>query len=185
MSGTLLPEAVVFIAASLDGYIARSDGDLDWLVGRSESDGGDHGYADFMESIDTLVMGRKTFEKVLSFDPWPYTGTRVIVLSTGSVGVPDALKSTVEVVSLEPEALLRYLGVTGARRVYVDGGQTIQRFLRAGLIHEMTVTRAPVLIGSGVPLFGGLSEDIEWEHIETQAFSNGLVQSRYRVGSAA
>lgn len=177
-----LPRAAVFIAASIDGYIAREDGDLDWLHG--EGDGGDHGYADFMASIDTLVMGRKTFEKVLTFDAWPYGSKRVVVLSSGAPAVPDDLESKVEVLSLEPEPLLRYLGSTGTESVYVDGGVTVQRFLRAGLIQELILTRVPVLIGSGIPLFGDLAEDVRLEHVETQAFSNGLVQSRYRVVGA-
>jgi dihydrofolate reductase len=179
-----LPKAAVFIAASIDGYIARKDGSLDWLHGHGESDGGDHGYADFMASIDTVVMGRTSFEKVLTFDSWPYGSKRVAVLSSRSVAVPDELTSQVEAFSLDPEPLLRHLGQTGTESVYVDGGVTIQRFLRAGLIQEMTITRAPVLIGSGIPLFGDLSEDVALRHIETQAFSNGLVQSRYRVASA-
>ena len=176
---TDLPEAAVFIATSLDGFIAREDGDLDWLLSRGGD--GDHGYHDFMASIDTLVMGRNTFEKVLTFDAWPYEGKRVVVLSSGSPAVPDTLRSSVEVLSFEPEDLLRHLSTSGARRIYVDGGQTIQRFLRAGLIHELVITRAPVLIGSGKSLFGPLEGDVELKHVETKAFSDGLVQSRYHV----
>ena len=184
MPANQLPEAAVFIAVSLDGYIAREDGSLDWLDGRNDGGAGDYGYTDFMASIDTLVMGRKTFEKVLEFGAWPYAGQRVVVLSSGSPPVPDELASDVELFSLEPEALLRHLGATGTRRAYVDGGQTIQRFLRAGLIQEMIITRIPVLIGSGLPLFGDVPEDIELEHVGTHAFANGLVQSRYRVVGA-
>ncbi|MEM1041971.1 MAG: dihydrofolate reductase family protein [Bacteroidota bacterium] len=180
-----VPRASVFIAVSVDGYIAREDGSLDWLHGHGESDEGDHGYADFMASIDTLVMGRKTFEKVLTFGAWPYSGKRVVVLSSGSPLVPEELESEIEVLALEPEALLRHLGSTGTESVYVDGGVTVQRFLRAGLVQELIVTRAPVLIGSGTPLFGSLPEDVRLEHVETRAFSNGLVQSRYRVLGAA
>ncbi|MEM1126040.1 MAG: dihydrofolate reductase family protein [Bacteroidota bacterium] len=181
MNSASLPDAAVFIATSLDGYIAREDGALDWLLHYEAAEGEDHGYADFMATIDTLVMGRKTFEKVLTFGAWPYQSTRVVVLSARGVEVPEALASRVEVLALEPAALLQHLGATGSRRVYVDGGQTIQRFLQAGLIREMIITRAPVLIGTGIPLFGVLSQDLNLEHMSTQAFANGLIQSRYRV----
>ena len=182
MPRTDLPEAAAFIATSLDGYIAREDGRLDWLEGWGGE--GDHGYAAFMASIDTLVMGRKTFEQVLGFGSWPYAGKRVVVLSSRPLAVPEGLRPSVEVQSLEPADLMRRLAASGTRRVYVDGGQTIQRFLRAGLIGEMIITRVPVLIGAGIPLFGHLDEDVALEHVETEAFASGLVQSRYRVVGA-
>jgi dihydrofolate reductase len=176
----ILPEASIFIATTLDGFIAREDGAIDWLEGWSGD--GDCGYSDFIASVDTLVMGRKSFEKVLTFDqPWPYGELRVVVLSSGSLNVPHALASTVEVMNLEPAALLRQLGATGTQRVYVDGGVTIQRFLRAGVIQDVILTRVPVLIGSGLPLFGELAEDIELAHVETTTYQDGLVQSRYRL----
>ena len=178
-----LPEAAVFIATSLDGFIAREDGALDWLPQPSAED--DYGYTDFMASVDALVMGRKTFETVLTFGVWPYGKRRVVVLSSGAPAVPEARRSSVEVLALEPADLLRRLGDDGVRRVYVDGGQTIQRFLRVGLIGELVLTRVPVLIGSGIPLFGELAEDVALEHVATQAFPNGLVQSRYRIARAA
>ena len=175
-----LPRASVFIATTLDGFIAREDGAIDWLEGWSGD--GDCGYTDFITSVDTLVLGRNSFEKVLTFDqPWPYEGLRVVVLSSGSLSVPDALAASVEVMTLEPVPLLRQLGATGSRHVYVDGGVTIQRFLRAGAVQDVTLTRVPVLIGSGLPLFGELTDDIELAHVETTAYPDGLVQSRYRV----
>ena len=183
MDAVPLPEAAVFIAASVDGYIARSDGGLDWLP--ASGSGEDYGYAAFAASVDALVMGRKTFETVLSFGAWPYTGKRVVVLSSGTVDVPDAHVDDVEVLALEPGAVLRHLGADGVRRVYVDGGQTIQRFLRAGLITELIVTRIPVLLGSGIPLFGELPSDVPLTHVETRAFESGLVQSQYRVANHA
>ena len=188
MSDSVPATAAAFIAASVDGYIARPDGALDWLRGHdgAESDPGDggeeHGYAAFMASVDALALGRKTFEKVLTFGAWPYAGKRVVVLSSGAPSVPDELRDAVEVLDLAPEALLRYLGAAGVRRVYVDGGDTIQRFLRAGLLEELIVTRAPVLLGAGIPLFGSLPTDVRLTHVRTEAYANGLVQSRYRVG---
>ena len=182
-----LPEAAVFIATSLDGFIAREDGGLDWLPQPDGGAGGgeDHGYADFMASVDALVMGRKTFETVRSFGVWPYGSTRVVVLSTGGPAVPEAIRPSGEVGGGAPAGLLRRLGADGVRRVYVDGGQTIQRFLRAGLISDLVLTRVPVLPGSGIPLFGEVTEDVALEHVATRAFPNGLVQSRYRIARSS
>lgn len=169
----------VYIATSLDGFIARPNGDLDWLAG--ETPGEDYGYAAFMASVDVLVMGRKTFEKALTFEAWPYAGKRVLVLSTGTPAVPKAIAGGVEVISLAPRALVERLSGEGVSHVYLDGGSTIQRFLAAGLIDEITLTRIPVLIGEGIPLFGHLDRDVRLEHAETRAFESGFVQSRYRV----
>ena len=172
----------VFIAVSLDGFIARPNGDIDWLnAAGSDAGDEDYGYRAFMDSVDTLVLGRKTYELALSFPHWPYTGKRVVVLSTGSPRVPDSLSSSVEIMSCPPAECASRLAQSGARHVYVDGGRTIQGFLAAGLIHDLTITRLPVLIGMGLPLFGELAHDITLEHIESKSYPNGFVQSRYRV----
>jgi dihydrofolate reductase len=172
----------VFIATSLDGFIARKDGGIDWLTNAAGSDSKeDYGYHAFMDSIDALVMGRNTYELVLSFGAWPYAGKPVVVLSTGSPPVPAHLHDKVRVSSLAPAALLAELERGGTRRVYVDGGKTIQGFLRAGLINDLTITRIPILLGEGRPLFGELTQDISLEHIETRSWPNGFVQSHYRV----
>ena len=173
-----LPDAVVFIAASVDGYIARLDGSLDWLPEADPEE--DYGYATFMATVDALVMGRKTYEVVRGFGgDWPYAGTPVVVLSHGQPILPESAEA--EVLALSPADVLAVLGARGARRVYVDGGQTLQAFLRAGLVRELTVTRIPVLLGDGIPLFGSLPADVALTHVETQSFSSGLVQSRYRI----
>lgn len=176
----------VFIATSLDGYIARKDGRLDWLPG---SDGGamgeDHGYEDFFASVDTLVMGRNTYETVLGFKEWPYRGKRVIVLSRGYPNSLKPLADGVEGISAAPRDLAHQLEASGASHVYVDGGKTIQGFLDAGLIHDMTITRVPVLIGEGIPLFGPLARDIRLVHQETRAWGSGLAQGRYTVVEAS
>jgi dihydrofolate reductase len=170
----------VYIATSLDGYIARSNGDIDWLP-PINPDGEDYGYGEFIRTIDVIVMGRKSFEKVQSFNPWPYEGTPVTVLSQTLRAVPTHLTSKVSLSHASPETLSAQLASEGVKRVYVDGGQTIQAFLRAGLITDLTITSIPVLIGSGIPLFGHLSADIRLTHLQTNAFGNGLVQSSYAV----
>jgi dihydrofolate reductase len=177
----------VYVATSLDGFIAREDGSLDWLPGadpekQSGAETEDYGYRVFMDTVDVLVMGRKTYEKVLSFGMWPYEDKRVVVLSSGSVDIPNDLASTIESRSCSPCELVYDLEKAGAKHVYVDGGKTIQRFLNEGLIHQIIVTRIPVLIGSGIPLFGPLADDILLRHVETRQFPSGFVQSRYEIG---
>ncbi|MEQ8855859.1 dihydrofolate reductase family protein [Gimesia sp.] len=177
----------VFIAVSLDGFIARKDGSLDWLPG---SDGAgdqpaeDFGYQQFMNGIDVLVMGRHTFETVLSFGTWSYGDKRVIVLSSQSISLPDDLPASVEVRNSSPTQLFQDLTAEDLHNAYIDGGITIQRFLAAGLIDELIITRIPTLIGEGLPLFGKLAQDIPLQHRETRSFENGFVQSRYAVQSA-
>lgn len=170
----------VFIATSLDGFIARPDGALDWLPPPPE-EGDAFGYHAFMNQIDTLVMGRHTYETVRGFGDWPYGTKRVVVLTSGDVEIPSSLTDRVEAWSGAAQEIADRLAVQGSRHVYLDGGRTIQAFLRAGLVDEMILTRVPVLIGDGLPLFGTLDGDVRLEHIETTAHANGLVQSRYRV----
>jgi dihydrofolate reductase len=175
----------VFIATSLDGYIARKDGAIDWLVGSGGGEGGeDFGYGEFISGIDTLVMGRNTYELALSFRQWPYAGKKVVVVSRRSPIIPERLADNVSLTSLAPPDLLLQLWEQGARHVYVDGGRTIQGFLSVGLIHEMTITRIPLLIGEGIPLFDNMGHDIKLQHIATKTYGNGFVQSRYRVMGA-
>ena len=180
----VMMKASVYIATSLDGFIARTDGGLDWLPGAADEETGekDYGYRAFMDSVDYLVMGRSTFQVVLGFGgEWPYGDKPVVVLSSQPVDIPDRIAGTVEWMSAPPEEVARRLADRGARHLYIDGGQTIQRFLAAGLIQQIIITRVPVLIGEGIPLFGPLPYDIQLRHVETQAFANGLVQSRYEV----
>jgi dihydrofolate reductase len=171
----------VFIAQSLDGFIARPDGGLDWLLSRGDP-AEDHGYAAFIAGVDGIVMGRGTFDTVLAFDPWPYA-LPVIVLSASlpADAVPARLAGRVRILDLTPAAAMAQLAREGFARVYVDGGRLVQSFLAAGLIADMVVTTVPVLIGGGRPLFGPLPGDVALEHQATTAFPSGLVQSRYRV----
>jgi dihydrofolate reductase len=169
--------ASVFIGTSVDGFIARPNDDLDFLP---EGGGEPHGYTEFMASIDAIVIGRKTFEKVLTLGPWPYGSKRVVVLSSAPADL-SAAGGAVEQMSGEPAQIVEQLAATGVNHAYIDGGITIQRFLRAGLINRLIVTRVPVLIGEGIPLFGTLPRDVRLRHVATRAYPSGLVQSEYQV----
>jgi len=172
-------QASVFIATSLDGFIARENGDLDWLP-VPEAGGEDYGYVAFMKSVDALVMGRNTYEKALSFGGWPYAKKRVVVLTSRPLSPPPA-GVKVETMAGEPASIIEQLASSGAPRLYVDGGDTIRRFLNAGAIQRLIVTVIPVLIGRGIPLFGHLGRDIHLTHVATRSWPNGLVQSEYLV----
>lgn len=167
----------MFVGISVDGFIARSDGSFDFLdAGGNEP----HGFEEFWASVDALVMGRKTYETALSFGTWPYGRKPVFVLSTQPLASAPR-GAVVEHVSGDPRAIVAQLEARGIQHAYVDGGLTIQRFLEAGLIDRLTITRVPVLIGTGIPLFGPLSRDLKLEHVATRQFAGGLVQSEYTV----
>jgi len=168
----------VFIGTSLDGFIARQNGDLDFLP---EGGGEPHGYNEFIASVDAIVLGRKSFEKVLTFELWPYGDKRVVVLSSRPVDLTAARGGVVEQMAGTPAEIVAQLAATGARHLYIDGGMTIQGFLRAGLIQRFIITRVPVLIGDGIPLFGTLPQDIRLRHVATRSYPNGLVSSEYQV----
>jgi dihydrofolate reductase len=170
----------VFVGASVDGFIARTNGALDFLP---EGGGEPHGYNEFIAGVDALVIGRNTFETVLAFDPWPYGNKRVVVLSSRPIDLSAALGASVEQMDGPPSQIVAQLAASGAHHLYVDGGITIQRFLRAGLIERLIVTRVPVLIGEGIPLFGSLPRDVRLKHIATQHYPSGLVKSEYRVAA--
>jgi len=172
--------ASVFIGTSVDGFIARPNGDLDFLP---EGGGEPHGYAEFIASVDAIVIGRKTFETVLAFEAWPYGGKRVVVLSNRPVDFAAVRGGVVEQMAGPPADIVSQLAVTGAHHLYIDGGVTIQGFLRAGVIQRLVITRVPVLIGRGIPLFGTLPHDVHLKHISTRHYSSGLVQSEYEVAS--
>jgi dihydrofolate reductase len=170
-------KASVFVGTSLDGFIARANGDFDFLP---PGGGEPHGYVEFMATVDALVIGRKTFDTVLTFDAWPYGEKPVFVLSTRPL--PTApLGAVVERLSGAPADIVLQLASRGLRHVYVDGGITIQRFLQAGLIQRLIITRVPVLIGDGIPLFGAVPRDIALKHVATRQYASGLVQSEYEI----
>jgi len=168
----------VFIGTSVDGFIARPNGDLDFLP----AGGGEpHGYNEFMASVDALVIGRNTFETVLVFPEWPYGDKRVVVLSSRGLDFSTVRGGVVEQMAGAPEAIVAKLAASGVKHIYVDGGITIQRFLRAGLVQRLTITRVPVLIGEGIPLFGAIPRDLRLRHVATQHYPSGLVKSEYEV----
>lgn len=190
-------KASVQIATSLDGFIARLDGSLDWLPGADgkEPEGGvvikegtkdepeDFGFAAFMASVDHLVMGRNTFELVATFGEWFYP-MPTTVLSSSLKSLPEAFAREdlkIDIADTTPVELYESLKAQGKKHLYIDGGKTIQGFLKAGLIDELNLTRVPVLLGEGIPLFGALAEDIKLNHLETNSYSNGFVASRYQV----
>lgn len=171
----------VFIATSLDGFVARKDRQIDWLEKQAMADE-DHGYDAFVELVDGIVMGRGTFETVRAFDPWPYQKPVVVMSSTlGPEDIPRALRGAVSVSDLSPAGVMQDLAARGWDRAYVDGGALVQSFLREGLIRDIVLTVAPVLIGEGIRLFGALDHDIDLELTSATAFPSGLLQSRYRI----
>ena len=177
----------VFLGMSVDGFIARPDGDLAWLTGGGQADGngaggapddgegGDFGFAEFVSGVDALVMGRGTYEVIAPMDQWPYQSKPVHVISTTLE--PDP-RTTLHRSFDEAVAALT---AAGYRRVYVDGGRTVHDFLAAGLVGELTLSRVPVLIGEGHTPFGPLPADVLLEHLRTQTFRGGMVQTTYRV----
>jgi dihydrofolate reductase len=171
-------KASIFCATSLDGFIARPDGGLDWLpVGGGE----EHGYEAFVASVDALVIGRNTFEIVLSFGGWHYGTKPVFVLTNRPLDAPPPAGAVLETMFGPAEDIVSRLEARGIGHIYVDGGITIQRFLRAGLIQRLIITRVPVLLGAGIPLFGALPSDIRLRHVATREYASGLVQSEYAI----
>ena len=173
----------VYVAMSLDGFIARPDGDIEWLHRPEYAVNNLQGltYEDFIATVDALVMGRHTFEKVLSFGIWPYEGTTVIVLSNSGLEIPDHLEGKARLLSGTPESIVAQLGEEGKRHLYVDGGATVQQFLKAGLINEITITCIPILLGDGISLFGALGKEVSLRLIESSASDTGFVQIRYAI----
>ena len=170
----------VYIATSIDGYIARKDGNIDWLMELPNPDHSDYGFSVFLERMDGIIMGRKSFETVLKFKEWPYSKpVPVFVLSNSLNTLPGNLPVPVEIVRGELKAIIEMLAGKGINNLYIDGGKTIQSFLKEDLIDEITITRIPILLGSGIPLFGNNNAELTFEHAETNVYNNMLVRSEY------
>ena len=170
-------KVIVYIGTSLDGFIARKDGDINWLT-QFANDEAIHAYEEFISRIDAIVIGRGTFKKVLTFPSWPYD-KKVFVLSNSIKQGSDELKEKVTVLSINPLKLLSYLSGLGFSSIYIDGGTVIQNFLKEDLVDELIISKVPILIGNGIQLFGQLNTDLKFKHIQTQVQSNGLVRSYY------
>jgi len=168
----------VYIATSLDGFIATPEGDVEWLHETPNPEQSDYGYGEFIAGIDAIVMGRVTFEKVLTFGSWPYDRP-VFVLSRRLTGIPEDLADKVELMNGACPEVVRQLNERGHEELYVDGGKVIQAFLEADLIDEITITRIPILLGRGIPLFDSLSRRLRFSHTKTEVYNNALVKSSY------
>lgn len=166
----------VFCGVSVDGFLARPDHALDFLDAGGQEP---HGFEEFYDSVDVVVIGRKTFEVVLTFGKWFYGKKPVVVLSSHPLDFSSIEDGAVEQMSGEPAEIVKQLESRGFKHAYIDGGITTQRFLAAGCIDRLVITRVPVLIGAGIPLFGALPRDITLRHIETRCYKGGLVQSEY------
>jgi len=167
----------VFVGTSVDGFIARRDGSLDWLP---PGGGEEHGYTAFIATVDAIVMGRGTFDIVRKFERWPFQKP-VIVLTTRERDTTLSPDTRVEYMAGTPRTVVDRLATRGMTHLYIDGGVTIQRFLNDGLIDRMTITRVPVIIGDGIPLFGPTPHDIRLIHLGTRTYASGLVTTEYSV----
>ncbi len=175
---------VMYLGMSVDGFISRPDGGIDWLETVDVGDD-DLGFTDFMASIDSLIMGRVTFEQFLGFGvPWPYGDVQVVILSTtrGPDLIPPELADRAVVRAGEPADILAELEALGCTSAYIDGGDAVRRFLAAGVVTELALARLPILIGEGISPFGKLPADLELTHTKTEVRAGGIVKSWYRVG---
>lgn len=172
-------QVTAFIATSLDGYIARPDQSIDWLENATSDATEDYGYEDFMSNITSVVMGRKTFQRILTFPEWPFQHQRVIVLSKTMKEVPPSLRDSVQLFDGTSTQLVEILEAEGDTHIYVDGSRAIQSFISEGFLTDIILTTLPILIGDGISLFGDLPRDVHLDHVSTRAYQNGFVQSHY------
>lgn len=167
----------IYIGTSIDGYIAREDGSIDWLENYNNNEIFKN-YSEFIKKIDAVIIGKGTFEKVLTFPSWPYD-KMVFVLSSSIKKLSNNIKGKAEVISMKPKEVLNILNSRNFTTVNIDGGKVIQSFLRDDCIDEMIISKVPVLLGKGIPLFSQLDSELLFNHIGTNVYSNGLVMSRY------
>ncbi len=169
------------MAMSLDGFVARSDRTLDWLM-KQPTEGEDHGFDDFQNSVDVIVMGSGSFRTLLGFDEWIYSRP-VVVLSASMTDrdIPDRLKGRIEISAESPADLMTRFETLGYERIYVDGAALIRSFLAPGFIVDMKITLVPILIGNGIRLFGDLDRDIDLKLESVAEYPSGLVSLTYRL----
>ncbi len=172
-----------YIATSVDGFIAKPDGDIEWLRNPEYADVPFNGleYDEFISTVDAIVMGRNSYEKVQTFGFWPYENVPVIALTSRKMDIPEELREKIQIENLAPAQLIEKLEREGYTHLYIDGGKTIQGFLKDGFIDEITITRIPILLGTGIPLFGSIGADVPLQLVAVASSDNGFVQVRYKV----
>jgi len=172
----------VFMAQSIDGFVARKNHDIDWLM-KYDTHGEDHGYNNFIKEIDVLVMGTGSYKTVLGFDTWPYTIPVCVLSSTlRQKDIPEELQGKVSISGETPVELMQRLFEVGYKNVYIDGGRVVQSFIKEELIKEITITIIPILIGAGKRMFGRIENDIDFRLMESKSFSkSGFVQNHYKI----
>lgn len=173
----------VYIATSLDGYIADKDGGIDWLMEIPNPDNSDFGFSEFMDSVDALIMGRNTFEKVLTFNEWIYN-KKVFVLSNHLKTIPAGYEEKAGIVSGDIKDIVADLAKRGYKNLYIDGGKTIQSFLREDMIDEMIITKISILLGDGIPLFGQLTEPLKFKVVDSEILTEFMVKTHYKKKSS-
>ena len=172
------PKVSIYIAASIDGYIAREDDDLDWLNTVADVNE-DYGFENFMSQIDTIILGRKTYKvaiKAYKSSDWPYTNKKIIVLS-------KTLKTVIDEATLysgDLVSLINLLYSEGTNHIWIDGGNTISQFLRLGMVDNMILSIIPILLGQGIRLFD-LNQETPCRLSSSQSYPSGLVQLRYAL----
>ena len=175
----MVKKNIVFIAKSLDGYIAGKNGELDWLHSIPNPNNIDMGFNALMYAIDAVVMGKATYETVCGFGgEWPYT-KHVFVLSHTLRNIPEVLAEKVTLLSGTPREVLDSIHARGYFKLYIDGGSTIQQFLKCDLIDEMIISTIPILLGGGFALFGEIHKSLEFDHVSSKLFLNQVVQNHY------
>jgi len=170
----------VYIATSLDGFIATKDGGIDWLMETPNPDNSDYGYAEFINRVDAIIMGRNSYEKVLTFGEWPYN-KKVFILSNTLKSLSENMINKAEIINGDLKNIISQLANRGFLNLYIDGGKVIQSFLNENLIDELIITRIPILLGEGIPLFGKLSKQIKLTHTKTETLNEQLVKSHYTL----
>ncbi len=178
--GFLIMTNYIYVAQSLDGFIATKDGGVDWLNEIPRPEGEDFGFAEFMDDIDAILMGKNTYETVLSFGVWPYEKP-VFVLSNSISDVPDHLQNKAKIVSGDLSDVLQQLNQQGYNDLYIDGGKLIQSSLQQNLIDALIITTIPILLGEGISLFAPSKQQVKLVHKQTKILNNQLVKSHYKM----
>jgi len=170
------PKITSYIACSVDGYIAKEDGSLEWLD-CAHLPNEDYGFQEFFSSLDAIVMGRKTYEKIMTFEKWPYSGKKVVVMSS----VLQNVHEEAQLSKATPSEVIAKLHEENFRHVWIDGGITVSAFLQSGLIDRLIISIIPTLLGSGIPLFNPMDRPINCKLITSKAYASGLVQNNYEI----